>query len=297
MTSNKSHSQSFIQSLGVGVGIRKEHYDLLIEGKPTAINWGEALTENYLRWDDGFLPHSAIVLEKIRKHMPIALHGVALSLASAESVKQSYFRHLKELISRVDPIWISDHLCWTGVGKHNSHDLLPFPFTSDFLKVIVDKIDFIQSELKRPILVENVSSYLSFADSTFTEWDFLIEVARRSGCGLLLDINNIYVNSFNHKYDPLDFLSAIPAPLVGQIHLAGHRRYDTVIIDTHDNFICDEVWALYRTWVQQNGQQSVLLEWDFNVPSWETMEKELLKIRHIYENKQGKSRTVAATVL
>lgn len=271
------------------MGIRKEHFDLFCEAKPNSIDWGEALTENYIRWESGFLPHSVLVLESIRKNMPVALHGVSLSIGSSDPVNFSYLKRLKELVDRIEPIVVSDHLCWTGVQKKNSHDLLPLPYHRAAIDWIVSKVQKVQDYLKRPILLENVSSYIEVPQSNMTEWDFLEEISRRSGCGILFDINNVFVSSYNHGFDPLKYFNAIPAQKVGQIHLAGHRRKPDVIVDTHDNFICPEVWQLYELWVRTQGKHSVMIEWDSNVPDWSTLEHEIEKVRRIYEGKSARS--------
>lgn len=247
--------------------------------KPKSIDWVEALTENYLRWHNGLLPKSALVLETIRKEVPVALHGVSLSIASADPINLNYLSRLKELVDRISPLWVSDHLCWTGVQGKNTHDLLPFPYTKVFLNHVADKIERVQEFLKRPILLENLSSYVDFTHSEMTEWEFVAAVSRRSGCGILFDINNVYVSSQNHHFDPLDYLAGIPPERVGQIHLAGHQRTPDLIIDTHDDLVCPEVWKLFETWTQLHGNVSSMIEWDTKLPEWKILEKETKKIR------------------
>lgn len=288
---------SFFPSAGVGVGIRRDHFSVLRTGRPQSIDWGEALTENYLRWENGFLPRSFLTLQQIRENLPIALHGVGLSIGSADPLNQNYLVRLKELIDRISPLWVSDHLCWTGVGGKNSHDLLPIPFRKTFLDWIVTKIDQVQSFLHRPILIENVSSYVDFKQSEMEEWEFLVELARRTGCGLLLDINNVFVSGSNHGFDPLTYLSNIPPHYVGQIHLAGHLRKPRILIDTHSTFVCDEVWALYQAWRTTHGRQSVMIEWDIDVPEWDILESEVKKMRKIYEGKLPQRREALAGAL
>ncbi len=293
---------SFFPYRGVGVGLRPAHMPEFIGKKPQSIDWVEALTENYLRWENGFLPRGAQKLELVRAQVPVALHGVSLSIGSADPVQIGQLKRLKELADRIQPMWISDHLCWTGMDRRNTHDLLPFPYTKDFLKWVVSKIQVVQEYLQRPILMENVSSYVDFDVSEMPEWEFVAEVAKRSGCGLLLDINNIYVSSQNHGFDPFDYLKAIPPGKVGQIHLAGHYRAEDIIIDTHDDFVCKEVWELMEAWTSIHGNYSAMIEWDSKLPEWKILEKEAKKIRKIqskiYEGANQKSnRELAATVL
>lgn len=271
----------FFPDQGVGVGLRNAHFTRFLEGRPRGIDWVEALTENYLRWENGLLPRAALTLEKIRAHVPVALHGVSLSIASADPTDYAFLDRLKELVGRVAPMWISDHLCWTGVAGKNTHDLLPLPYRKDFLSWVVRKIEEAQDYLGSPILIENVSSYATFESSEMPEWQFLTEVSKRSGCGILLDINNVYVNSVNHGFNPLEYLASIPKNRVGQIHLAGHLRKEEYIIDTHDDFVCDEVWNLYRAWTAGNGRCSTMIEWDSNIPEWNVLEREVAKIAKV----------------
>lgn len=287
---------------GVGVGLRPAHMHEFIGKKPKSIDWVEALTENYLRWENGFLPKGALKLEQVREQLPVVLHGVSLSIGSADPVQIGQLKRLKELADRIQPMWVSDHLCWTGVDRRNTHDLLPFPYTKDFLKWVVSKIQIVQEYLGRPILMENLSSYVDFDASEMPEWEFFAEVAKRSGCGLLLDINNIYVSSQNHGFDPFDYLKAIPPEKVGQIHLAGHYRGEDLIIDTHDNFVCPEVWELMESWTSIHGNFSAMIEWDSKLPEWKVLEKEAKKIRKIqtkvYESANAQShRELATSVL
>jgi uncharacterized protein (UPF0276 family) len=265
-------------SLGFGLGLRVDHYDAILSAAPR-IDWFEALTENYLV-PGGKPLHN---LARIRERYPIVLHGVSLSIGSTASLDLGYLAQLKALAARFEPAWISDHLCWTGVAGRNVHDLLPLPYTEEALKHVVGRVRAVQDLLGRRILLENVSSYVTFRDSPMTEWDFLRAVAEESDCLLLLDVNNIYVSSVNHGFDPHEFIDAIPADRVQQIHLAGHENNGDYLIDTHDQAVPDPVWDLYAAAVRRCGNVSTMIERDANIPPLGELERELAAARKLSE--------------
>jgi uncharacterized protein (UPF0276 family) len=263
-------------SLGFGLGLRVDHYDAILRDLP-AVDWFEALTENYLV-PGGKPLHN---LARIREHYPMVMHGVSLSIGSAAPLDRSYLKEVKALAQRIEPAWISDHLCWTGVAGKNLHDLLPLPYTDEALKHVVARVRSVQDILGRRILLENVSSYVSFRDSRMTEWDFLRTVAEEADCLILLDVNNIYVSSVNHEYDPHDYLAAIPVARVQQMHLAGHQNHGDYLIDTHDYPVPDPVWALYADAVRRFGAVSTMIERDANIPPLGELQAELAAARGI----------------
>lgn len=265
--------------LGFGVGLRKDHYNYILENRPP-IDWFEAISENFMV--PGGRP--LFILDQVRKNYPVVLHGVSLSIGSHDPLNTDYLKKLKQLIERVEPPWVSDHLCWTGIGGHNVHDLLPLPYTEEALVHVVNKVRQVQDFLKRPILLENVSSYMEFNHSTLPEWEFLAEISNQSGCYILLDINNIYVSSFNHHFNPDIYLQAIPTDRVVQFHLAGHSTYPTYLLDTHDHVVCPEVWDLYTKAVARFDSISTLIEWDDKIPSFSELVSETKRARTIYGN-------------
>jgi len=249
---------------GTGIGLRKEHFDASLAGDPSCrdVDFFEAISENFMI--AGGRPLA--VLERVRRDHPLALHGVSLSVGSAEPLDRAYLRRLKELVDRFQPAIVSDHLCWTRAGGHNSHDLLPLPFTREAARLCSSRILEVQDYLGRRILVENVSSYLEHAASEMTEADFVSAVAEEADCGILLDVNNLYVNARNHGIDPRAYLKTLPADRVAQIHLAGHEDHGDLVMDTHDGPVCDAVWRLYAEAVARLGGVATLVEWDANVP-------------------------------
>jgi uncharacterized protein (UPF0276 family) len=247
--------------LGHGVGLRPKHYGRYLESK-VRVDWVEAISENFMRI--GGRPLA--VLEKVRRDVPVALHGVSLSIGSTDPLNAQYLLELDELVRRIEPAIVSDHLCWGSHGGRYVHDLLPLPFTEEALEHVVRRVQAVQERLKRRILLENVSSYLTYAESTLSEWDFLSEVAERADCGILLDINNIYVSAKNHGFDPFEYLEAIPIQRVVQFHLAGHSNCGDYLLDTHDQHVCADVWNLYCEAVRRFGLVSTLIEWDEKVP-------------------------------
>jgi uncharacterized protein (UPF0276 family) len=248
-------------SLGFGLGLRTQHYEAILAERP-AIDWLEIISENYLVPGGRPLDY----LDRIRALYPMAMHGVSLSIGSDDPLDRDYLSRIATLAKRVEPAWISDHLCWTGVGGRNMHDLLPLPYDEATLDHVVERIGQVQDVLGRRLVLENVSSYVTFRRSTMPEWDFLAEVARRADCLILLDVNNIYVSAFNHDFDPLDYLDAIPAERVQQIHLAGHEDNGSHIIDTHDHPVIDPVWRLYGEAIRRCGPVSTMIERDDKIP-------------------------------
>lgn len=262
--------------LGFGLGLRPQHYTDILEGDPD-IDWFEAISENYMV--PGGKPVS--MLEKIRARYPIVLHGVSMSIASTAPFNPKYLADLKALAERFEPEFVSDHLCWTGVHGVNLHDLLPVPYTREALEHVISRIQYVQDTLKRPLAIENVSSYVQYSHSEMTEWDFIAEMTKRSGCWLVVDVNNIFVAAFNHDFDAQTFIDAIPADRVVQFHLAGHEHATTHIVDTHDALVPEPVWDLYRAAVKRFGPVSTLIERDAHIPPLKELVDELTTARNI----------------
>ena len=256
--------------LGFGLGLRTDHYQTIVNEKPS-VDWFEIITENYLV--PGGQP--LYFLDKIREHYPMVMHGVSMSIGSCDPLDWDYLSQVKQLAKRIEPHWLSDHLCWTGVNHKNTHDLLPLPYTEEAIRHIVDRIKQVQDFLGRQLLIENVSSYVSYQASIMTEWAFVSEIIRQADCLMLLDVNNIYVSSINHEFDPMDYIKAIPSERIYQIHLAGHSNMGDYIIDTHDHDIVDEVWALYAETLNHHGMISTMIERDDNIPPLQELLKEL----------------------
>jgi uncharacterized protein (UPF0276 family) len=247
--------------LGFGLGLRTVHYEAILAERP-AVDWFEIISENYLVPGGRPLDY----LDRIRADYPMAMHGVSLSIGGDDPLDRDYLRRIAALAKRVEPAWISDHLCWTGVNGRNMHDLLPLPYDEATLDHVVSRIGQVQDALGRRLVMENVSSYVTYRQSTMPEWLFLSEVATRADCLILLDVNNIYVSAFNHDFDPLAYLDAIPAERVQQIHLAGHEDNGSHIIDTHDHPVIDPVWRLYGEAVRRCGSVSTMIERDDKIP-------------------------------
>ncbi|MBM3734436.1 MAG: DUF692 domain-containing protein [Acidobacteria bacterium] len=260
--------------LGFGVGLRTVHFPYILNQHPR-VDWFEILSENYM--DTGGRP--LYVLDQVAERYPVVLHGVSMSVGSTDPVNFEYLRKLKSLAQRINARWVSDHLCWTGVAGLNVHDLLPMPYTDESLRHVVERIRVISDFLERPLVLENPSTYLEFHVSTWNEWDFMAEMAGQANCGLLLDVNNVYVSAFNHGWDANAYIDRIPADRVVQIHLAGHTHKGTHILDTHSDHVVDPVWELYRRVYQRMGGIATLLEWDEDVPDFETVHAEALKAR------------------
>jgi len=265
-----------LPKLGFGLGLRTDHYEAILQEAPR-VDWFEALSENYmvgggkpLRW-----------LERIRERYPVVLHGVSLSIGSTAPLDRAHLIQLKALAERIQPAWISDHLCWTGIAGRNLHDLMPLPHTEEAVHHIAARVREVQDFLGRRILLENVSSYVDFAHSALPEWEFLKAVAEAADCLILLDVNNIYVNSQNHGFDPLTYLRAVPARRVQQIHLAGHSRSGELLIDTHDHPVPEPVWALYAEAVRRFGAVATMVERDDDIPPLAELVLELDRARAI----------------
>ncbi|HHB12811.1 MAG TPA: DUF692 domain-containing protein [Chromatiales bacterium] len=268
--------------LGIGLGLRKEHYQSILD-EPPQIDWFEAITENYL------VPGGKPLhfLEQVRARYSVVLHGVSLSVGGTDPLDWDYLRQVKALVERIEPAWISDHLCFTGAGGINAHDLLPLPYTGEAVRHVARRIRQVQDFLGRRILIENVSSYLSYRSSEMSEWAFLGAVAEEADCLILLDINNIYVSARNHGFDPLEYLAGVPAERVQQHHLAGHQDYGDHVIDTHDHPVPDPVWRLYEAAVQRFGPVSCMIERDADIPPLEVLMEEVERMREIAEGAQA----------
>ena len=264
--------------LGYGLGLRKDHFEAVLADKPD-VDWFEIVSENYMV--EGGKPLD--YLTRIREHYPMVMHGVSMSIGSTEPLNFDYLKQLKALIKRVEPEWISDHLCWTGVNGLNLHDLMPLPYTEEAIKHVADRISQVQDFLGQQILIENVSSYMTYNDSVMTEWEFFREVTERADCRILLDINNIYVSSYNHNFDPYTYLKAMPSERVYQFHLAGHTHENNLIIDTHDQPISDPVFDLYAAAVEHFGRVSTMIERDDNIPPLPELLAELDHVKNIAE--------------
>jgi len=260
--------------LGLGVGLRTVHFDYILQNHP-AVDWFEVISENFM--DSRGRPR--YVLEKIAERYPVVMHGVSLSIGSTDPLNFEYLGKLKALARDIRPLWISDHVCWTGVVGRNSHDLLPMPLTEASLKHVAERIRTVQDFLERPFVLENPSTYVGFTGSTMSEWDFIGRMAEQADCGLLLDVNNVYVSSVNHDFDPEEFIRSVPHERVVQFHLAGHTNCQTHLIDTHDGHVIDPVWKLYRLAHQLTGGVSTLLEWDAKIPAFPVLHAEVLKAR------------------
>lgn len=266
--------------LGFGLGLRTDHYQTIIEEKPP-VDWFEILSENYMV--DGGKP--LYFLDRIRADYPMVMHGVSMSMGSTDPLNKQYLKKLNALIDRVQPQWVSDHLCWTGVNAHNMHDLLPLPYTQEAIEHVVDRIGQVQDFLGRQILVENLSSYVTYKESAMSEWEFFTEIVERADCLMLLDTNNIYVSAKNHNFEPMDYVKGVPGARVWQHHLAGHTYDKTgnIIIDTHDQPVCYGVWDLYRAAAEHLGPVSTMIERDGNIPTFTELFDELQHSRTLVE--------------
>lgn len=264
------------KSPGFGLGLRPDHYpDFLREPQP--VDWLEIITENYMI--PGGKPLA--MLDAILERYPVAMHGVSLSIGSTDGLDAQYLTELKALAKRAQPLWISDHLCWTGVQGRNSHDLLPLPYSEEALRLVVRHVDQVQNTLGQRILLENVSSYLDYQSSEMSEWEFLRQVSEQADCLLLLDVNNIYVSSINHGFDAIEFLDHLPVERVQQIHLAGHSDHGDYIVDTHDHPVAEPVWELYRYTCTRFGSVATMIERDDNIPDLAELIAELNRARAI----------------
>jgi hypothetical protein len=258
---------------GYGVGLRTVHYPHLLTTPSAAwgVDWFEALTED-------FFGGRGPMLEHVRAARPVTLHGVSLNIGSTDPLDTAYLRQLAELIERIDPVWVSDHLCWTGVGGITSHDLWPVPLTAQCLAHIVTRVHAVQEHLGRQLILENPSSYLEWQSSEMQEWEFLAELVARTGCGLLLDVNNVHVSATNHGWDPAAYIRGLPAAAIAYLHIAGHTQpTGTYLLDTHDRPVANPVWGLYALAQQHTGGVATLLEWDADIPPWAELVAELAK--------------------
>jgi uncharacterized protein (UPF0276 family) len=263
-----------LPNLGVGVGLRTAHFAHILRHSPP-VDWFEIISENFM--GSGGRPR--YVLEQIAERYPVVMHGVSLSIGSTAPLDFEYLAGLKRLAEHVRPRWVSDHLCWTGVCGLNTHDLLPLPLNEQSLAHVVRRVRAVQDFLGRRLVLENPSTYVTFAASTMSEWEFLRRLAEEADCGLLLDVNNVYVSSVNHDFDPVEYLEAVPHERVVQFHLAGHTNCRTHLIDTHDGEVIDPVWELYRRAHRLTGGASTLLEWDARIPAFEVVHAEALKAK------------------
>jgi uncharacterized protein (UPF0276 family) len=263
-----------LADLGIGIGLRTTHFGEILAGEP-AVDWFEVLSENFM--DTGGRPLH--VLDRVAERHPVALHGVSLSIGSTDAIDRVYLRKLKALAERTRARWVSDHLCWTGVLGRNTHDLLPLPYDTATLRHVARRVKQVQDVLERPLVLENPSTYLAFAGSTMPEWEFLARLCEAADCGLLLDVNNVYVSAFNHGFDPRLYIDAIPAERVVQVHLAGHTNHGTHILDTHDGPAIDAVWDLYARLCARTGPVSTLFEWDASIPPLAEVRAEAEKAR------------------
>lgn len=263
-----------IPDLGVGVGFRIPHYGRVLDERPP-MDWFEVISENFMV--EGGRPLEN--LERLMDGYRVVPHGVSLAIGSAEPLDMAYASRLKTLLDRIDPPWVSDHLCWARAPGVHLHDLLPLPYTRDVIAHVVERVKRVQGVLERPFALENVSSYMTFRASEMTEWDFLAEIAEKADCGLLLDCNNVYVSSRNHGFDGKDYIDGVPADRVVQMHLAGHTDKGKYVLDTHSDFVRDEVWELYRRAVKRCGAVATLVEWDEDIPEWDVLAEEARKAR------------------
>jgi uncharacterized protein (UPF0276 family) len=263
-----------LPDLGIGIGLRTVHYPHILEKKPD-VDFFEVLSENYM--DTGGRP--VWVLDQVAARYPIVLHGVSLNIGSADPLDREHLSKLKSLAARTRAHWVSDHLCWTGVAGRNTHDLLPMPLTEEALRHVAARVKTVSDILERPLVLENASTYAEFTSSSMPEWEFFGRLMEDADCGMLLDVNNVYVSAFNHGFDPEAYIDAIDPSRVTQYHLAGHTNKGTHIIDTHNDHVIDPVWQLYRRSVARTGNVATLLEWDADIPDFDVVHAEALKAR------------------
>jgi uncharacterized protein (UPF0276 family) len=267
---------------GFGLGLRSEHYATFESAPQKRVDWLEILSENYMVPGGAPLWH----LDRIRRDFPMVMHGVSLNIGGTAPLNLDYLRDLKALVQRVQPGWVSDHLCWTGCNGVNLHDLLPLPYTEQTLRHVCERIQRVQDFLGRRLVIENPSTYVAFAANQMSEWEFVAEMLQRADCELLLDVNNVYVSSVNHGFKPQDYIAAMPAARVRQIHLAGHETHDGYLIDTHDHPVCAAVWQLYAYTVQHCGAVPTMIERDDNIPALHALLDELDQARVVQSQAQ-----------
>lgn len=260
----------------LGLGLRSQHFNHILQHRPD-VAWFEIISENFM--DSGGRPR--YILNQIAEHYPIVMHGVSLSIGSVDELDRVYLASLKKLADDIKPKWVSDHLCWTGVLNLNSHDLLPLPLTEESLQHVCSRIEQVQDYLNRPLVLENPSTYLQFKHSTIPEWEFFSEMVARTGCEMLLDVNNVYVSAFNNHFDPIEYLKGLPHKAIRQMHLAGHEHCGDYIIDTHDQPVSNQVWPLFQLAWQLTGGVDTCLEWDGNIPDFAGYLAELHKAKQV----------------
>lgn len=275
--------------LGVGIGLRTVHYPHILEKKPE-VDFFEILSENYM--DTGGRP--LWTLDQVAERYPIVMHGVSMSIGSMDPLNFEHLAKLKNLAARTRAYWVSDHLCWTGVAGRNTHDLLPMPLSEEALRHVVSRVRTVSDYLERPLILENASTYAEFTSSSMTEWEFFARLMEEADCGMLLDVNNVYVSSYNHGFDPVAYLDAVPPERVVQYHLAGHTNKGTHIIDTHNDYVIEEVWKLYDHSVRRTGNVATLLEWDADIPAFEVVHAEALKARAYRDDRTTRTRVRAS---
>ncbi|MBW1880630.1 MAG: DUF692 domain-containing protein [Deltaproteobacteria bacterium] len=275
-----------VPDLGIGVGYRVPHYEQVVHEHPE-MDWFEVISENFM--DDGGLPQ--VFLERLRDHYRVVPHGVSLNLGGEGN--PDHLRRLRALADRIDAPWVTDHVCLTGTPSVQVHDLLPVPYTTDVLAHMAERIRRVQGTLGRPFAVENPSSYLTWKASEMPEWAFLADLVERADCGILLDVNNVYVSACNHGFDPVQYIDALPVDRVVQVHLAGHSIRRGFRLDTHDAPVSDEVWALYRHAVQRIGPVSTLIEWDGHIPSFARLQQEVERARQVRDEALAEVRHAA----
>ena len=273
----RSDPQGGFPSLSDGVGLRDPHFGHLMRTDPASwgVDWFEVLTENFL----DHRGYAAEVLERVAAHRPVALHGVSLSIGGTDPLDAAYLDKLAALAERVRPVWVSDHLCWTGIAGRNSHDLLPMPLTEASLAHVAGRVRAVQDRLGRQLVLENPSTYLQFAGAQMAEWDYLSRLAEATGCGLLLDVNNVHVSATNHGFDSAAYIEALPAGRIAYLHIAGPRDCGTHLLDTHDSPVLEPVWTLYALAQRRTGGVATLLEWDDRIPPWDELLAELAKAK------------------
>ena len=277
MSSDKQNYRKIKQEfLGFGLGLRTDYYDLILDGQPE-VDWFEILSENYMVEGGKALYY----LDAIRERYPLVMHGVSMSIGGTDPLNFNYLKQLKTLMHRAQPKWISDHLCWTGQGNHNLHDLMPLPYNDEAILHVAERVKTVQDYLQTQILLENVSSYVSYQQSALTEWEFYSHVAEESDCLMLFDVNNVYVSARNHDFDPVEYINGVPKERVRQIHLAGHTDHGDFVIDTHDHPVVDPVWDLYAQALKRFGPVSTMIERDDNMPPFEEWIAELGQARSI----------------
>lgn len=268
------------KNLGFGLGLRAPHYDHFLNERPDSVQWLEIISENYIGAHKGYWQ----MLTDLRNDYPIVMHGVSLSIGSTDVLNKDYLKKLRALADHIEVPWVSDHLCYTGVQATNTHDLLPIPYTEEALKHLIPRIHHVQEAMGRSFVFENASTYMEFDGSTILEPEFLRAMHEATGCGILLDVNNVHVSSTNHGWDARAYIDAIPGDAIVQYHLAGHTDKGSHLIDTHNDHVVDAVWDLYRYTLQTKGMRSTMVEWDADIPAFDVLEAEILKAKELAEN-------------